>query len=155
MNFSFVYELMRAYKGSSLLVNKRLIGGRVREFVDVQNSYKQIVRDDKGIETLYQYFEFEVPFYLKREKAIERYLKQIERVFQGNLLFVSDDEINRFNTYWNLEFIGKTNRFLPVNSAKIISPDGREYYFSLEEGKELSDVFEVMFKPLPYTAGVI
>ncbi len=62
MEYSDVYELMRAYKGSNLLVNKRMIGGRVSEFLDIPNSYRQTIRDEKGNETYYQFFEFKVPF---------------------------------------------------------------------------------------------
>ena len=155
MEFKDVYELMRAYKDSNLLVNKRLIGGRVSEFLDIPKSYRQVIRDDKGSETLYQFFEFKLPQRLKRERAIERYLKKLERKFEDKLLPISDEEIEHFNEYWDLDFIGKTVEFKDKNSVMIINPKGKRFYFSLEEGKELNDAFQIMFKPLPYTGGEI
>ena len=146
---------MRAYKNSKLVVNKRLIGGKVSHFVDLPNSYKQVVRDSLGNETYYQFFEFKVPFYLKREKAIEKYLTKLGKPLEDVLLEISDEDIERFNEYWDLDFIGKTVDFKEKNSAMIETPKGERYYFSLEEGKELNDAFQVMFKPLPYTGGKI
>lgn len=153
MEYLDLYELMRAYKDSKLLVNKRLIGGKVSRFVDLPNSYRQIVRDKEGRETYYQFFEFGVPFYLKREKAIEKYLRRLGEPLEEMLLDVSDEEIEKFNQYWDLEFIGRTVDFKERNSAMLITPSGKKYCFSLEEGKELNDAFQVMFKPLPYTGG--
>lgn len=156
MEYSDVYELMRAYEGSNLLVNKKVIGGRVSEFLDIPNSYRQTIRDEKGNETYYQFFEFKVPFTLKREKKIVEYLKNyFESKFKGKLLEVSDEEIERYNQYWGLDFIGLTYKFEERNASQIITPSGNVYNFSLEKGKELSDVYEVMFKPLPYTAGAL
>lgn len=155
MEFKDIYELLRAYKGSNLLVNKRLIGGRVLQFLDIPRSYKQIIRDKNGKEVYYQFFEFKVPFHLKREKAIERFLKKIESKFEGKLLQITDKEIENYNQYWDLDFIGKTVDFKEKNSAMIVNPKGEKFYFSLEEGKELNDAFQVMFKPIPYTAGEI
>ena len=155
VTYDFVYELMRAYKNSHLLVNKRMVGAKVSEFLDIPRSYKQIIRDEKGDEQYFQFFEFKVPFYIKREKGIEKYFKRIENFFEGRIIPVSDEEIERYNQYWELPFIGKTIEFLPQNSAMIETPKGEKHYFSLEKGKELPDVFEIMFKPLPYTAGVI
>lgn len=155
MKFEDIYELMRAYRDSNLLVNKRFVGGRVSKFVEIPNSYKQVIRDKDGNETYYQFFEFKVPFYLKREGAITRYLKKIEEKFENTLVDITDEEIDEFNRYWDLDFIGKTVEFREKNSAMIINPKGEKYYFSLEDGKELNDAFQIMFKPLPYTAGVI
>ncbi len=156
MKYKDIYELMRAYKGSNLLVNKWHIGGRVSEFVDIPNSYKQIVRDENGNEFKYQFFRYRIPATLKTERKIEGYLKKyVESKFQGKLLPIENEEIEKFNQYWDLDFIGLTKSLDFRNSAKIETPKGEVLYFSMEKGKELSDVYEVMFKPLPYTAGVI
>ena len=155
MKYNDLYELMRAYKGAKLLVNKRLIGGRVSQFIDLPNSYRQVIRDEEGKEVYYQFFEFKLPFYLKREKAIEKYLKKLGEPLEKVLLDISDEEIEKFNQYWDLDFIGMTQEFKEKNSAMVETPKGQRYFFSLEEGKELNDAFQVFFKPLPYTAQVI
>lgn len=154
MEFKDIYELMRAYKSSNMVINKSYIGCRVKEFLDIP-SYKQIIRDSSGREEYYQYFEFSVPFYIKRERRIERYLKRIEDRFSKVIQPIEDDEIEYYNQYWDMDFIGLVYEFLPYSSACVISPSGESYYFSLVEGKELSDVFQIFFKPIPYTGGVI
>lgn len=154
MRYNDLYELMRAYRDSNLLVNKLYCGARVSSFISIP-SYRQIIRDATGKESYYQYFEFKLPFYIKREKAVERFFKRTETLFSGVILPVSDEEIESFNTYWELPFIGLTQEFLPFSSSMIIRPDGSRYYFSLVEGKELSDVFQIFFKPIPFSGGAI
>ena len=59
--YEFVYELMRAYPGSALLVNKRVVGGRVKNFLPIPNSYKQVIVE-RGEVKKFQYVEFSIPF---------------------------------------------------------------------------------------------
>ena len=149
-NYDFVYELMRAYRESSLLINKRVIGGKVKEFLDIPGSYKQIVVDEKGNKSYYQYIEFSVPSRYKSEKKIEKYLKGLEeKYFKGKLLYISDEEIERFNRYWELEFIGLVEK-LNKGGALVEKPDGEKICVSLRKGKRVPDVFEILFKPLAY-----
>lgn len=151
IDYSFVYELMRAYKDSNLLINKRVIGGKVEDFLDIPGSYRQIVRDSEGKESRYQYIEFSVPNRLKREKKIEDYLRKIEEeVFKGKLLHISDEEIERFNEYWDLPFLGLVKDIDDKSSGCVIKPDGEKVCISLRRGKRVRDVFEVFLKPLAY-----
>jgi len=138
-----------------LLVNKRNFGGRVEEFLDIPKSYKQVIIDDKGNIQKYQWIETGVPSRYRTEKKITRYLKQLEeKLFKNKLLLVSDEEIKEFGKYVEVDYIGLTKSLKEKSSAMLETPKGI-YYFSLEEGKELNDAFIIMFKPLPYTAGML
>jgi len=151
VSYDFVYELMRAYRDSNLLVNKRVVGGKVKEFLEIPDSYRQVVIDENGNKTFYQYVEFKIPFYLKSEKALSKYLKKIEEnVFKNSLLQISDEEIENFNRYWNLEFVGLIGSLENKNCAGIVKPSGEQVYVSLQKGKRLPDVYEILFKPLAY-----
>jgi len=61
VTYNFVYELMRAYPGSNLLVNKRVVGGKVKNFLDISTSYRQVIIRNGKVER-FQYFEFSIPF---------------------------------------------------------------------------------------------
>lgn len=158
VDYGFVYELMRAYDGGNLLVNKRYFGGKVEDFLDIPNSVMQEVRF-KGNIYRYQGVEINIPWYLKRKRAIEKYLRNVEeKTFQGKLLPVSDEEIEYFNTYWGFNFIGLVSECLPDNCAAWVKTDSEGYsektlFVSLEAGKPVNDAFEVLFKPLAYIGG--
>ncbi len=154
ITYDFIYELMRAYKGSNLLVNKRLVGGKVESFLDIPNSIMQYVRLN-GIENRYQAIEFHIPFHIKREKAIEEYFKKIEKeVFKDKLLPITDEEIEHFNQYWKLEHIGYVFSVSDEEDDIAIWKSDKELHmFSLHRGKTLHDGFQIFFKPLAYKGG--
>ncbi len=154
ITYDFIYELMRAYKDSNLLINKRVVGGQVEEFLDISNSYKQIVINENREMKKYQYIEIKILSRYRSERSLEKFFKRIEtEIFQNKLLEISDEEIQYFNTYWNLNFIGLVSKLEDKNSAGIYKPDGNAIYVSLEKGKELPDVFEILFKPLAFIGG--
>lgn len=150
MNFSYFYELMRAYPDSNLLVNKHHVGCIVNKFVRMNNAFYQIIRVD-GEEIKVQFIRFSISSFAKREKAIIKHLKKIENKFgENNIIPIDDEKILMYNTYWDVSHIGLTHNLLDDNAAMIVLPDGKKMYFSLETGKGLSDVWQVVFKPLPY-----
>ncbi len=153
VTYDFVYELMRAYKNSNLLVNKRICGGRVNEFLDIPNSIRQVIVR-RGQVTLYQGVEFSIPFYIRKEQKIADYFQnEIEsKLFKGKLLEMKDEEIEHFNQYWNLPFIGLLEKEPQDNFAMYLKGN-EKLILSLEIGKPVSDVFEIFFKPIPYKGG--
>ena len=168
--YSFVYELMRAYPNSHLLVNKRVIGGKVKNFLNIPNSYKQVIIKNGQVER-FQYFEFSAPFWLKffpisvwliktswRERFLINFLKKIEKeIFNNNLLPLSDKEIENLNTHWKKEVYRLRHEvddypFDPNHTYALVQkPNGEIFFVSTEpKGKLLPDVYEVLLKPLPY-----
>lgn len=152
MKWEDIYQLFRASKSSpNLLVNKRYVGAFVYRFVDIPNSYKQTIVDGEGNIVKIQYVPFSIPFYVKREKVIEKIFKTYEnKLGSDNIIPVSDELIENYNQYWDIEFIGLTDKLGDRYSAQIEAPSGEKMFFSLLEGKELSDVWQVVFKPIPY-----
>jgi len=167
--YEFVYELMRAYPGSALLVNKRVIGGRVKNFLPIPNSYKQVIVE-RGEVKKFQYVEFSVPFFLKffplsvwlfrvswRERLLENFFKRLERELFKDLLSVEDEEIERYNRFWGKEVYRLRHEVddYPFSEehlyAIIQKPNGEIFFVSTEpKGKLLPDVYEVLLKPIPY-----
>lgn len=149
VEYAFVYELMRAYEGGNLLVNKRYFGGKVEDFLDIPKSIRQEVRLN-GEVVRYQATELNIPWHLKRKTAIEKYLRKVEQdTFQGKLLPVTDEEIAHFNTYWGFPFIGLVSEPQGNDCAVWVS-DEEVIILSLKTGKPVNDAFEVFFKPLAY-----
>jgi len=164
VEYSFVYELLRAYEGSNLLINKRVAGGEVGEFLEIPNSYKQIIFDEEGKARKFQYIEWSLPFWLKFfftsffllrqkwwEKFLRRFFEKIEReVFEGKLLPVSDEEIKRWNTYWG-EPIYLLEECTNKDCGMVITPKGETVIVGKEpKGKPVPDTFELVLKPLGY-----
>jgi hypothetical protein len=151
VTYDFIYELMRAYNGSNLLVNKWLIGGKVEKFLDIENSVMQYIKMNGQVQR-FQSIHFSVPFYLRKEKKIEEYLKKIEQnVFKNALLPISDEEIDNYNKYWKFDYIGYV---FEINDNEddiaIWRYKNKLMMFSLRRGKVLSDAFQIFFKPLAY-----
>ncbi|GEM_PF-1333266 len=170
VTYNFVYELMRAYPGSNLLVNKRVVGGKVKNFLDIPNSYRQVIIRNGKVER-FQYFEFSIPFFLKffplsvwllktswREKLLETFFERMERdIFKNRLLPVGDGEIENYNSFWGKEVYRLRHEvddypFNPEHLYAIVQkPNGEIFFVSTEpKGKLLPDVYEVLLKPLPY-----
>jgi hypothetical protein len=151
VTYDFIYELMRAYNGGNLLVNKWLIGGKVEKFLDIENSVMQYIKMNGQVQR-FQSIHFSVPFYLRKEKKIEEYLKKIEQnVFKNALLPITDEEIDNYNKYWRLDYIGYV---FEINDNEddiaIWRYKNKLMMFSLHRGKVLSDAFQIFFKPLAY-----
>ena len=151
VTYDFIYELMRAYNGSNLLVNKWLIGGKVEKFLDIENSVMQYIKMNGQVQR-FQSIHFSVPFYLRKEKKIEEYLKKIEQnVFKNALLPMTNEEIDNYNKYWKLNYLGYV---FEINDNEddiaIWRYKNKLMMFSLHRGKVLSDAFQIFFKPLAY-----
>jgi len=164
VEYSFVYELMRAYPNSKLLVNKRVVGGEVEEFLDIPHSYKQVIFDEKGRARKFQYVEWSLPFWLKFlptsfflwrqgwwKKLLTKHFKRIEEeVFEGKLLPVADEEIEKWNEYWG-EQVYLLEECTNRNCAFVITPQGETVIVGKEaKGKPVPDSFELVLKPLGY-----
>jgi len=151
VTYDFIYELMRAYNGSNLLVNKWLIGGKVEKFLDIENSVMQYIKMNGQVQR-FQSIHFSVPFYLRKEKKIEEYLRKIEQnVFKNALLPISDEEIDNYNKYWKLDYIGYVFEIDDnEDNIAIWRYKNKLMMFSLHRGKVLSDAFQIFFKPLAY-----
>ena len=151
VTYNFIYELMRAYNSGNLLVNKWLIGGKVEKFLDIENSVMQYIKVNGKVQR-FQSIHFKVPFYLRKEKKIEEYFKKIEQdVFKNALLPISDEEIDHYNQYWKLDYIGYVFEIDDnEDDIAIWRYKDKLMMFSLHRGKVLSDAFQIFFKPLAY-----
>jgi len=151
VTYDFIYELMRAYNGSNLLVNKWLIGGKVEKFLDIENSVMQYVKVNGQVQR-FQSIHFSVPFYFRKEKKIEEHFKKIEQnVFKNALLPISDEEIDNYNKYWKLDYLGYVFEIEDnEDNIAIWRYKNKLLMFSLQHGKVLSDAFQIFFKPLAY-----
>jgi len=151
VTYDFIYELMRAYNDSNLLVNKWLIGGKVEKFLDIENSVMQYVKVNGQVQR-FQSIHFSVPFYLRKEKKIEEYFKKIEQdVFKNALLPISDEEVENYNKYWKLDYLGYVFEVEDnEDDIAIWRYKDKLMTFSLHHGKVLSDAFQIFFKPLAY-----
>lgn len=164
VDYGFVYELMRAYRGGNLLINKKVVGGKVKNFLEIPNSYRQVIYDENGNPQYFQYFEFSIPFHLKFlptsfwrirqkwwEKPLENFFKWIEKEnFKNNLLPVTDEEIEKYNTYWGIDvFMAKECTY--KNCASVYTPKGEVIHITTQRtGKRVPDVWELVLKPLGF-----
>ena len=151
VTYDFIYELMRAYNSGNLLVNKWLIGGKVEKFLDIENSVMQYIKVNGQVQR-FQSILFKVPFYLRKEKKIEEYLKKIEQnVFKNALLPITDEEIDHYNQYWKLDYLGYVFEINDdEDDVAIWRYKDKLMMFSLHRGKVLSDAFQIFLKPLAY-----
>jgi len=151
VTYDFIYELMRTYNGSNLIVNKWLIGGKVEKFLDIESSVMQYIKVNGQVQR-FQSIHFKVPFYLRKENKIEEYLKKIEQdVFKNALLPISDDEIENYNKYWKIDYLGYVFEIDDnEDDIAIWRYKDKLMMFSLHRGKVLSDAFQIFFKPLAY-----
>jgi hypothetical protein len=164
VEYSFVYNLQRAYKDGNLLINKRVCGGEVKDFLDIPNSYKQVIYDEKGKARKFQYIEWSLPFWLKFfptsfflmrqkwwEKILTNYFQKIEReIFEGKLLPIKEEEIEYWNTYWNVQ-VYLLKECTLKSCGVVITPKRESVIVGLEnKGKPVPDSFQLFLKPLGY-----
>jgi hypothetical protein len=79
------------------------------------------------------------------EKKIEAYLRKIEQyVFKNALLPITDEEIENYNKYWKLDYIGYVFE-ADDNEDDIVIWRYKDklMMFSLLRGKVLSDAFQI------------